>query len=347
MSPRRIAGVLLPAAVSVALLWLLTRGVSWPELGASISGVPLPALALYALGSAAGLGLRAVRFRLLLPKPRPDAAPLLLVTVVQNCLGDLVPGRLASFGSYVYLLVRRLAVGFEPAAATFLLSVVLDLVTLGPLLALAALVRLGAVAGALPSNLPLAWIVAIGAGFSLATAFALFELAPITRALSRLVLGPGAGPGPAAGGRRQRISARLDALAEAMGEVRKAGTLIPVFVISLGIRLAKYLSLHVLMTGLLVGAGAAGRRPDHWDLILGVTATELIASLPIPVLGQFGVWEGGMTGALVLLGFDREPATIVAIGMHAIAQAYEYLLGIAALGLLALAGGKIGRGASR
>jgi hypothetical protein len=340
MRPGRIAGILLPAAVSAALLALLMRGISWSDLGASISRTPRSALAMYALASGAGLVLRALRFRLLLPRPRPGTAPLLLVTVVQNCLGDLVPGRLAALGSYVYLLVRRFGVGLEPAAAAFLLSIVFELATLGPVLALAALVRLDAVAGALASRLPLGWIVAIGAVFFLAAAVALLELGPLTRALSRIVRGSAAGPAPAAQSRRQGLAARLDSLAGALDEARAAGTLVPVFLVSMVIRLAKYGSLYALMTGLLAGAGAVGRQPDFWDLILGITATELVASLPIPALGQFGVWEGGMTGALVLLGFDRGPATIVSIGIHGIAQAYEYLLGIVALGILAVTGGR-------
>jgi len=340
MRPGKIAGILVPVAVSATLLVLLMRGISWSDLAASISGTPRAALAIYALGSFTGLVLRAVRFRLLLPQPRPGITPILLVTAVQNCLGDLIPGRLAALGSYVYLLVRRLAVGVEPAAATFLLSIVFDLVTLGPLLALAALVRLGAVAGTFPASLPLGWIVALGAGFFLAAAAVLLELGPITRAVSRVVRGPAVEPAAAVKSRRRALAARLESLAGAMGEVRKAGTIVPVFVISMLIRLAKYGSLFALMTGLLAGAGAAGRQPDFWDLILGIAATELIASLPIPALGQFGVWEGGMTGALVLLGFDRGPATIVAIGIHGIAQAYEYLLGIVALGFLAISGRK-------
>ena len=331
---------MIPAAVSATILLFLMRGISWSDLGTSISRIPPAALAIYALASGAGLLLRAIRFRLLLPQPRPGAAPILLVTMVQNCLGDLVPGRLAALGSYVYLLVRRLGVGLEPAAATFLLSFVFELATLGPVLALAALVRIDAVAGALPSKLPLGWIVATGAGFFLAAGVALHGLAPITRTLAGFVRGPSAGPAPVAASRRQELAVRLVSLAGAMDEVREAGTLVPVFLVSMVIRLAKYVSLYALMTGLLAGAGAAGRLPDFWDLILGITATELIAGLPIPALGQFGVWEGGMTGALVLLGLDRGPATIVSIGIHGIAQAYEYLLGIVALGILAVTSGK-------
>lgn len=340
MRPGKIAGILLPAAVSAGLLLFLMRGISWSDLGTSVSRIPRTDLAIYALVSAAGLVLRAIRFRLLLPRPRPATASLLLVTVVQNCLGDLVPGRLAALGSYVYLLVRRLGVGFEPAAATFLLSFVFELATLGPVLTLAALMRINAVAGAIPSRLPLGWIIAAGAGLFLAAGIALRELGPITRALARVVRGPAAATAPPVPSRRQTLAARLDALAGAMEEVRKSGTLVPVFLVSMVIRLAKYVSLYTLMSGLLAGAGAVGRLPDFWDLILGVTATELIAGLPIPALGQFGVWEGGMTGALVLLGLDRGSATIVSIGIHGIAQVYEYLLGIVALGILAVTSGK-------
>ena len=48
--------------------------------------------------------------------------------------------------------------------------------------------------------------------------------------------------------------------------------------------------------------------------------------------------QPGVYAHLVLLGFDRGLATIVAIGMHAITQAFEYLVGIAAAAVLAIAG---------
>ncbi len=336
MRSGKFAGILLPVAVSATILLLLMRGIPWIDLVASVTRASRPALATYALLSLAGIWLRAVRFRMLLAPPRPGLASILLVTTVQNSLGDLVPGRLASLGSYVYLLVRRHRVGPESAAATFLLSFVFDFVTLGPLLALAALVRLDAVSPALQSKLPLGWVITFAVVFFVGAAVVLSELGSITHAISRIVHAGAPAPAPAARSRRQAFAARLDTLAAAMDEARAAGKLLPAFAVSLTIRLAKYGSLYALMSGLLAGAGSAGRQPDFWDLILGISATELIASLPVPALGQFGVWEGGMTGALVLLGFDREPATIVSIGIHGITQAFEYLLGLAALGILAV-----------
>jgi hypothetical protein len=102
----------------------------------------------------------------------------------------------------------------------------------------------------------------------------------------------------------------------------------------LAIRLAKYVALYALTESLLAGAGYASPYPDLWDLIIGVSATELIASLPIPAIGQFGVWEGGMVGVLVMMGFPREPSTLMAFGIHGITTAFEYLLCFLAFGAL-------------
>ena len=97
---------------------------------------------------------------------------------------------------------------------------------------------------------------------------------------------------------------------------------------------AKYASLFALTESLLAGTGYAAPHPNPWDLVIGVSATELIASLPIPAIGQFGVWEGGMVGVLVMMGFHREQATLVAFGVHGITTAFEYL--VAALALAGL-----------
>ncbi len=100
--------------------------------------------------------------------------------------------------------------------------------------------------------------------------------------------------------------------------------------------MAKYVALLALMRGIMAGAGYAGLTPSFWDLVIGVSVTEGLAALPLPAIGQFGVWEGGMVGVLVLLGLPREPATIAAVAIHAVTQAFEYLLGLLALALILL-----------
>ncbi len=82
---------LLPLAVSLGLLWLLTRGIPWSRIAGALGNASRWPLAAYAGLTLLGLLLRAARFRILLPEPRPRVAPLTLATLVQNCLGDLVP----------------------------------------------------------------------------------------------------------------------------------------------------------------------------------------------------------------------------------------------------------------
>jgi uncharacterized membrane protein YbhN (UPF0104 family) len=326
---RTIAAFVVPAAVSVFLVWLLMRGLSWQRLAGSILAASPGGLALYGAIGLGGLWLRAIRFRILLPKPKPASGPVFLATAVQNALGDLIPARLASLGSYVWLMNRRLAVAVESAASTFIVSFVLDLVTLGPLLLIAVAVRFGIAAPLGGSLLPLGWTAVFGVVFFAVSAVAAWWLGPLTKALGRI-------PRALACGREDsrwaRAAAALERIATSIEVVRRGGALVRLLAVSLAIRLAKYAALFALAEGLLAGAGYALPHPDPWDLIIGVSVTELVASLPIPTIGQFGVWEGGMVGVLVMMGFSREPAILVAFGIHGITTAYEYLLGFLALG---------------
>lgn len=328
---RIITAFVLPAAVSLLILWLLMRGLSWGQLAGSILSASPAGLGLYGAIAGAALWLRAVRFRMLLPEPRPSSGPVFLATVIQNALGDLVPARLASLGSYVWLMKRRLAVAVDSAASTFIVSFVLDLVTLGPLLIIAVAVRFGHAAPAGGAPLPLGWTAAFAAVFFLVSAAAAWWLGPLVRAFGRL-------PRALARGREKsawtRIAASLERIASSLEIVRRGGALLRLLAVSLAIRVAKYAALFALTESLLARSGYAGAHPDPWDLVIGVSATELIASLPIPAIGQFGVWEGGMVGVLVMMGFSREPATLVAFGLHGITTAYEYLLALLAMGIL-------------
>ncbi len=323
---RRFGAVIVPAAVSLLLVWLLMRGWSWKKLAGSVLSASPGLLALYALMALAGIGLRALRFRMALPPPRPALGRVLGATAVQNALGDLVPARLASLGSYVWIMSRRFAVAGESAAATFAISFVLDLLTLGPLLLLAMAARLNAAPG-----MPLGWIAAFAALLFAASLATAWWLAPLTRRAARLLRALARGRGR---GAWARSAAFLERVAAALAACCRGGALARLFAVSLAIRLAKYAALYALTESLLAGAGIAAPRPDLWDLVIGVSATELVATLPIPALGQFGVWEGGMIGALVMMGFAREPATLVAFGVHGITTAWEYLVALLAFAAL-------------
>ena len=329
-----LTALVLPAAVSAIIVWLLLRGLSWQRIIGSILSASPIGLAFYAMIALAGLWLRAIRFRILLPDPKPASGPVFLATIIQNALGDLVPARMASLGSYIWLMKQRLAVAAESAASTFIVSFVLDLLTLGPLLLLAVAVRFGIAAPAGNPGLSLKWIAVFSVAFLVLSAAAAWWIGPLTRLFARL-------PRSLARERENsgwaRASAFLERVADSMEAVRRGGTLLRLLAISFAIRFAKYASLFALTESLLAGTGYAAPHPNPWDLIIGVSATELIASLPIPAIGQFGVWEGGMVGVLVMMGFHREQATLVAFGVHGVTTAFEYLVAALALaGMLVL-----------
>lgn len=326
-----MAALVLPAGVSIAIVWLLMRGLSWRNIVGSILAASPLWLAVYGVLALWGLWFRATRFRILLPEPRPAAALLFFTTVIQNALGDLVPARLASLGSYVWLMKKRLSVATDSAAATFIISFVLDLVSLGPMLLIAVAVRFGVAVPAGEARLSLAWVAIFGAAFFILSAVAAWWLGPLTRIFIRLPRALGRGRQDCIW---ERAAAFLERIADSLEIARRGGTLIRLLALSLAIRLVKYASLFALTEGLLARTGFAQAHPDPWDLIIAVSATELIANLPIPAIGQFGVWEGGMVGTLVLMGFNREPATLVAFGVHGITTAYEYFLALLALGIL-------------
>jgi uncharacterized membrane protein YbhN (UPF0104 family) len=327
---------LLPLGISGFLLWLLTRGLSWQRIADSLAGAPPWLLAAYALLTLAGLFLRAVRFRLLLPAPRPATAPLALATLVQNCLGDLVPARLASLGSYVFILSRRLSVAPAVSAATFILSFALDLATLGPVLLLATAIRAGQLSPAFREHVPTGWVVAAALLLLGVACLIVLRFGAIVRSSGRVltavvaVLGMRDAPSIGA------ATEGLEKAAAALDRIDTARAFAGAFSLSLLIRMAKYVALMALMHGILQGAGGVDRVPSFWDLVIGVSVTEGLAALPLPTLGQFGVWEGGMIGVLVLLGLPREPATIAAVAIHAVTQGFEFLLGMIALGLILL-----------
>ena len=326
---RVLVAFVLPAVVSALLVWLLLRGLAWRRIVGSVLAASPFGLTLYGVIALMGLWLRAVRFRILLPEPKPASGPVFFATVIQNALGDLVPARLASLGSYIWLMKSRLAVAADSAASTFIVSFVLDLVSLGPLLLIAVAVRFGMMAPKGGTGLSLEWTAGFALVFFAASAAAAWWIGPLTRALARLPRSLGRGRENSGW---TRVAAFLERIAATMEIVHRGGALLRLLAVSLAIRLAKYASLFALTESLLAGTAYGYPHPNPWDLIIGVSATELLASLPIPAIGQFGVWEGGMVGVLVMMGFPREQATLVAFGVHGITTAFEYLVALLSFG---------------
>jgi hypothetical protein len=116
-------------------------------------------------------------------------------------------------------------------------------------------------------------------------------------------------------------------------KARKIGW--PLFILSLGIRLAKYSALYFLLYALLRSHGFSLESLSFSKTILGITGAELTSALPIKGIGGFGTWESAWALTLMLMGFEKRIA-ILSSGVHLITNLFEYALGIGSILFLAL-----------
>jgi hypothetical protein len=275
----------------------------------------LPGLAAYVLVSAAGLVLRALRYRLLLGRP-VALWPLVLVTAVRNMAVDLVPARAGAAASYLYLVTARLGLPLEAGVASFALSFILDTLAVAPLLVLALLVV---------GNAPLPPTVLAAGSFLIlvGSVAALWILAPLLRfgayVARRL-------PGPVA-----RLAPLLGAAATEVESRERTRVLLPALGLSLLLRLTKYGAYYCLMQALLVSQGASWGSLSFLRVFLSVAGAEVAASLPLPTLMSLGPYEAaGAAGLAFWLGLPRELATLAATAFHGLSQAHDYALGLVA-----------------
>ncbi len=167
----------LSAAVSVGLFWLLSSQFRAKDIGAMLSNIFWPAVAVYAAVALAGALVRAWRYKMLLAPRSIGWGSILLVTFIRNSLIDLLPARLGGL-SYIYVLNKRLGFTFESATSTFVLASVLDTLTLSPFLILAGLsVGLGAGAISVPA------VLGVAAVFFVIVALLIWKLVPLGRFL--------------------------------------------------------------------------------------------------------------------------------------------------------------------
>jgi uncharacterized membrane protein YbhN (UPF0104 family) len=320
--------IVLSAIVSLILIWLLLAQIDFTELALAFSRIYLPGLAVYASVALLAAWLRAYRYKWLL-RPQPISwGDILLVTFIRNSLIDLLPARIGSL-SYIYVLNKRLGFRFETATSSFIVAFVLDFLTVSPFLVVSLLaVGLGANSVSTPLLLFIAaaFFVLVGLVYWKITPLARFILT-VLRRLFRL------------GGIEEKKSAReaiekFELTIQSLVAIQKRGNAIPIFVLSLLIRLAKYVSIYALFYAFIKSYGYSLSQLSFWVFILGLSGAELTSALPIKGLAGFGTWESAWALTFRLLAFERKLAVISGFGVHFLTNLFEYALGIASIVIL-------------
>ncbi len=330
MNGRRAVYIVISLALSILLIGLLLARIDAAELGRVLTRVFVPGLLAYMAIALTGAGLRAWRYRLFL-SPRPVRWPdILMATFVRNSFVDLLPARLGSL-SLIYVLNKRLGFPFEAATSAFVASFVYDFLTLAPFVVGAALVvGLGATAISSPALLAVSgaffviWVLILARlGWFFGIAVRIYERGlKLFRLESR---------------KWAAISKdKLGATAASLSLIQERRLALPFFVLSLGIRACKYVSIYFLLFALMRSLGFGFQELSFWKLILGITGAELTSALPVKGLAGFGTWESAWALTFGLMNIDQRFAVLSGLGVHLVTNLFEYSLGIGSLLVLAL-----------
>ena len=232
--------------------------------------------------------------------------------------------------SYIYILNKRLNISFNTATSSFVVAFIYDFISLSPFLILAILaVGLGT------TSLSTPLILLFSILFFVTMLVIYWQLPRLCRFLIRVYLFI-----------LRKINRdqtpwavvsieKLQLTVTDIEHIRKKGSDLPVFLLSLGIRMAKYGSLFILLFALLQVHGYTLGNLSIWKTILGITGAEMTGYLPIKGIGGFGTWETGWTLILMLLGFESRTA-VLSSGIHLVTNLFEYALGLLSILFLAL-----------
>ncbi len=326
----RLVYVLISLALSVVLLALLFSQIETGDLRRVLRSIFLPALLGYMAAALAGALLRTWRYRLLFGRGVVRWPHLLLATFVRNSFVDLLPARAGSL-SFIYILNRRLKVPFETVTSVFVVSFVYDFLTLGPFVVAAVVL-----AGLGREHLNSGALIAIGIAFSVLW-LAILRWLPEASGVVLRVIRAGLRATKRSEGKTARlIEEKFQATVDELKAVRARKMDLVLFGQSLLIRLAKYVSIYLMLGALLRNSGFDLGRLGFWTMILGLTGAEMTSSLPIKGLAGFGTWETAWALTFTLMGIDTRLAVVSGLGVHLLTNIFEYSLGISSLLVLAV-----------
>ena len=317
-------------SLSILLIWFLASRIDARELIETLTNIFLPALFAYMAIALLGTVLRAWRYKIFL-SPRPiRRLDILMATFIRNSFVDLLPARIGSL-SFIYVLNRRLDFAIEAATSAFVASFVYDFLSLSPFVIAAVFaVGLGGVSISSP-----ALLIAAGLFFAL-WILVLWKLIPfitfalvVYRRLLRILKWTDKKWAVVS---VEKIRATIESLALIQGK----RMVVPIFILSLGIRASKYVGLYFLLFALLRSLGFGMAELSFWKLILGINGAEITSALPIKGLAGFGTWESAWALTLGIMGFEPRIAILSGLGVHLITNLFEYTLGIGSLIILAL-----------
>ncbi len=292
-----------------------------PRIVAAVRSTSLLFVGGYLVAGLVQSLLRAVRYQIILRTSEervPGLFHMVLVSMSRNMFVDMLPARLGEL-SYVAMLNRGYTVRMEACISSLSISFVFDLIALGLLLT-------GLLAWQLVVTELQPWLIGtlLVVGFvSMALLAFLFPvMAAVGRWLNRLQE------------RREGLLSRLAALvrdtATTLQQVRKRSVIIQLLLLSLGVRVAKYVGLYLIFLGVVLPSfQGIDTRPA--PVLISLVSAEAAAGLPVPTFMSFGTYEAGGALAMIALGAEKVTSGLIMLALHMWSQCIDYSLGISAL----------------
>ncbi len=325
MSKKNIIYTFLSLLVTVLACYYLFRTVKFGDLKDIYKGLDHGFLLVFFLLSMAGALFRTWRYQVTLNTLGyyPKILALFLTTLVRNLFSDLLPARIGTT-VYIYIAHTRLGLPLSAATSSFSLAFIFDFLSLPILIALALFFLPEQIA----QNFPMAPMAAcLLFGISLGVLIFLPFLCRIgLNVLRRLPIF----------GRKysERLIEFLSSVSQELLLIQRRGAYLPIFLLSLLVRVCKYASLYVFLLAILLPLKFDSEGAHPATTFFGLLAAELAASLPISGIAGFGAYESAWAFTFNLLGFPADIAKLTGVAHHLFTQIYGYGLGLMAMLIL-------------
>ncbi len=297
--------------VSGISLMLLIRNVEWIQLWAALRGAEYWWLLLSVLALLLALGLKVLRWWLLvLPAGNVSPRHLLYSLSVGYLINTLLPGRLGELAR-VYLLARLEPVPLATALSTVAVDRVLDVVVLVFMLAVSL------PGASLPDWVARSGLVVGGGGAGLLVAFLLLAHPMGREALLRWLKAGPRFPG------KVMVERRMAELWLGVEGLRGVGPLVRVGAVSLAIWLATVLVFYF-------GQQAFHLSSSVWPAVL-VTATTSMGMVVPSSPGYVGVFHYLVVLSLTAFRVEREAALGYAVVIHLVETLCLGVMGVFSL----------------
>ncbi len=329
--------LLLSMGVSLLVLGALLAAVTgradgalWPRLLSVLTATSPLFIGLYALSGLAQAWLRGLRYGVILRSTEPavpGAFHLFLVSMSRNMFVDMLPARLGEL-SYIAMLNRGYRVAADACLASLAISFVFDLVAL-------ALLLLLLIAGQVMMGGLQTWLIGSFLMVGLLSLVLLVLIFPVASWIGGLF-------------ERSRLDNLkligravrfLETTAQTLDRSRQAGIFGRVLLLSMGIRVVKYLGLYLLFLA-VVQPSFMGIDTRPAPVLATLVSAEAAAALPVPAFMSFGTYETGGALTMIALGAEKTASVLIMLALHLLSQAMDYSLGICAFILFVFSAGR-------